>query len=296
MRLLDSHHSTLCLVGFPTYLLMFCSNLLWRHDGEISFSQYVEELKKDLCEAMVLAEKRASDEQKCQAYIYNRTVKGVEIEPGDRALLANKGERGHKKLADRWGDMVYTVVNRNPRTHTFEVRDPILGQSKVVRRNLLLCVNFLLPEADDSASPISSFASDENEAVDLSTEQFTQPDCAADHTTRTQHWISQIPMVGGNHLFEVLVPPAVTCVMNDDCEDMCVTGSSKAGGVPSNVPVSGDGLSYQSNPEHVGPNTSQTAASGLCPESVTTVRSRAGHIVRPVSRLIRTMNGQKLIS
>lgn len=96
--------------GFPPFYIMFgrvpCLPVgvlfksALRNDGEVSFPQYVEELKKDLCEAMVLAEKHASDEKNHQANIYNRRVKGVETEPGDRVILANKGERGHKKLTD----------------------------------------------------------------------------------------------------------------------------------------------------------------------------------------------------
>lgn len=96
-----------------------------RDNSEVSFPQYIEELRKDLQEAIITAEKHASDEQRRQAKIYNRRVKGVEIETGDRVLVANKGERGRRKLADRWGDVVYTVVSSNPKTHTFEVRHPI---------------------------------------------------------------------------------------------------------------------------------------------------------------------------
>lgn len=292
--------------GFPPFYLMFGRvprlpvDVLFKSalkdDCEVLFPQYVEDLKSDLHEAMVLAEKHASGEQRRQANIYNRRVKGVEIEPGDRVLLANKGERERKKLADRWGGVVYTVVNKNPRTHTFEVRDPISGQSKVVHRNLLLCVIFLpvLPEADDSASLISSRASFENEAVDLSTERITQPDCAADQTDRTQDWVSRIPVGDEDHLPKVLEPPAEIYVLDDDHDDVCAAGLSTAVGVPSNAPVPDDSLSCQSDPEHAEPDSSVKAASGHYPESVTTVWSRAGHVIRPVSRLIQTMNGQKL--
>lgn len=165
---------------------------------------------------------------------------------------------------------------------------------------MLLCVNFLpvLPEATESASQISSCASDENEAVDLSIEQHSQPDCASltpscdsyenedvnfsceqftpdctvDHTARTQHWVSQIPLVDTHHLPKALVPPADTCVTDNTCEDVNANDSSSVRGVL----------------------TSQTDVHDLCPETVTTARTRVGRVVRPVSRFIQTMNTQTL--
>lgn len=50
-------------------------------------------------------------------------------------LLANKGERGKKKLADKWEPVVYTVVDKNPQTHIYKISDAT-GQCKVVHRNL----------------------------------------------------------------------------------------------------------------------------------------------------------------
>lgn len=67
-------------------------------DGEVSFPEYIKELKKDLHEAMVLVEKHSSAERRGQANIYNRRVKGVDIEADNRVLRANKGEC--RKLVD----------------------------------------------------------------------------------------------------------------------------------------------------------------------------------------------------
>ncbi|KAL2102095.1 hypothetical protein ACEWY4_003856 [Coilia grayii] len=70
-------------------------------DAAISHPKFLEDLRRDLKEAMALAERRTTDEQKRQADIYNRRIKGTSIELGDRVLLANKAERGRRKLADR---------------------------------------------------------------------------------------------------------------------------------------------------------------------------------------------------
>lgn len=57
-------------------------------------------------------------------------------------LVANKGERGKKKLADKWEDGVYTVIGADPSIHVYKVQDAA-GHTRVVHRNLLMEVNFL---------------------------------------------------------------------------------------------------------------------------------------------------------
>ena len=93
-----------------------------------------------------------------------------------------------------------------------------------------------------------------------------------DHTVRTQHWVSQIPLVDAHYLPKALVPPADTFVTDDICEDVNANDKSSVRGVL----------------------TSQTDVHDLCPETVTSARTRAGRVVRPVSRFIQTMNTQTL--
>lgn len=64
-----------------------------RDDTEISFPHFIKEQRNYLHEVMIVAEKHSNDEQKWQANIYNKRVKGVQIEIGDRVLVANKAER-----------------------------------------------------------------------------------------------------------------------------------------------------------------------------------------------------------
>ncbi|KAG1939018.1 hypothetical protein F2P79_017422 [Pimephales promelas] len=98
---------------------------------------------------MAIAQDHAAKEQYRHAQLYNKRVKGSKIDIGDRVLLANRKERGKKKLADRWESTIYTVVDMNPESHTYRIRDTITGQEKVVHRNLLMLVNFL-PVGDSS--------------------------------------------------------------------------------------------------------------------------------------------------
>ncbi|KAJ8417020.1 hypothetical protein AAFF_G00282470 [Aldrovandia affinis] len=108
------------------------------HDPVVAdFSSYSKSLLTYLSEAARIAQQRSTKEQEHQACQYNKKVKGVSLQVGDRVLLTNKGERGKKKLADKWDPMVYTVIERNPKTHIYKISD-VSGQCKVVHRNLLL--------------------------------------------------------------------------------------------------------------------------------------------------------------
>jgi hypothetical protein len=68
------------------------------------------------------------------------------VEVGDRVLLANKGERGKRKLADRWENNLYIVTEKN--SDIFKIQNMSTGQEKTVHRsNLIMPVNFLpLPD------------------------------------------------------------------------------------------------------------------------------------------------------
>lgn len=52
-----------------------------------------------------------------------RKLKGTHLNIGYRVLVANKDERGTKKLADKWNPTVYTVKGRTLRTHTYKLED-----------------------------------------------------------------------------------------------------------------------------------------------------------------------------
>ena len=67
---------------------------------------------------------------------------------GDRVLIANKGERGKKKLADKWEPTVYTVKDSKPQTHIYKLVDD-KGNAKVVHRNLIMDISFLPVESAD---------------------------------------------------------------------------------------------------------------------------------------------------
>lgn len=126
--------------------------------------------------------------------MYNRRVKGGPIDVGDRVLLANKGVRGKRKLADLWEDAVYTVVGLNADSHTFRIQHSRTGVVKTVHRNLIMPVNFLpLPDDDLEGDTTENHLSD-SESVDS-----VVADVSEDTSNyRTQAWVSQLPSDGTN--------------------------------------------------------------------------------------------------
>ncbi|KAL2095370.1 hypothetical protein ACEWY4_010089 [Coilia grayii] len=170
-----------------------------------NFGRYVTKLSEDLKEAMLIAQEHVTKEQDRRARLYNRTVKGPAIEIGDRVLVANKKERGKRKVADRWESIIYTVTELNPQTHTYKIQDTFTGRERVVHRNLLMLVNFL-PVQDRqhssqsglSVSSVQSSVSARSMTSGLATLKYTQdqvpaqldePQCAADYV----HSVVSVP-------------------------------------------------------------------------------------------------------
>ena len=119
---------------------------------------YAEKLMANLHVAASIAQQHARKEQQHQADGYNKRVRGTHLNIADQIFLANKVERGKRKLADKWEPTMYTIIDRNPRTHVYKVRDES-GRNKVVHRNLMLDVSFL-PVPEQSSEELNEDASD----------------------------------------------------------------------------------------------------------------------------------------
>ena len=133
---MDGFHVSLCL---PIDVMF---QHVVKDDKVISHNEFVSQLKQDLSEASEIARKHSLDEQACHARLYNRKVKGSPLATGDRVLLANRGEKGKRKLSDRWDTTPYDVVSVRSGINVYRIKDAITGKERVVHRNLLLQVDF----------------------------------------------------------------------------------------------------------------------------------------------------------
>lgn len=175
--------------GFAPFYLMFGRvprlpiDVMFQHvlrdDAVVKYSDFVSKLKCDLGEAAKIAQKHSSTEQARHARIYNRKVKGSPLTMGDRVLLANRGERGKRKIADKWESNLYEVMSVRSPINVYRIRDTETGREKIVHRNLLLPVNFLYKDGVDL--PSRSHSSDSTANL---------PDLP-ESDTRTAHWVMQ---------------------------------------------------------------------------------------------------------
>lgn len=187
--------------GFPPFYLMFgrvprlpvdvMFKQVLRDPVVVDYSSHAKTLLSHLHEAAAIAQQHSAKEQQKQAQGYNKRVKGTHLNIGDRVLIANKGERGRRKLADKWEATVYVVINRNPQKHTYMVQDE-KGAKRVVHRNLLLDISFLpvQMELGGVSNPHLNECNDERESVANSQPQ-DLADCLESESSerRTSLWV-----------------------------------------------------------------------------------------------------------
>lgn len=308
--------------GFAPFYLMFGRvprlpiDVMFQHvlrnENVVKYSDYVSRLKRDLSDAAKIAQKHSSAEQARHARIYNEKVKGSPLTVGDRVLLANRGERGKRKIADKWEPDLYEVLSVRSSINVYRIRGTDTGREKTVHRNLLLPVNFLYKD-DGSVLPSQSHT------FDSTSDLPHHPNS----DTRTAHWVMQSdqPHCPENDSDSVALS-GVQCsldVQNSDLKadsDSCKSSVSNEQGndVGSDIPhLSDEGLVPdaefdQSSSQHSltlpGFSPSQ-ADNNLVPDTVNsvicsqpehiqtdTVRTRAGRTIRPPKRLICEMNSQ----
>ena len=114
-------------------------------DGEDVGQEYTDKLRERMEFAYRLATDQSEKSTGRHKTLYDRRVRGATVELGDRVLVKNVGIRGKNKLANRWEDHIYMVLDKpNEDIPVFVVqREDKRGSKRTLHRNLLLPVNFL---------------------------------------------------------------------------------------------------------------------------------------------------------
>ncbi|XP_060733694.1 uncharacterized protein LOC132851087 [Tachysurus vachellii] len=249
----------------------------------VDHSNYVQTLMSHLKEAAYIAQKHTEKEQRKQANFYNRKVKGLCLNVGDRVLLANKGERGKKKLADRWDPNVHTVKDRDLRANIYKVIDG-KGKSKVVHRNLILDISFLPIEPTQDEDVLSSAGNVETKPC---MSDLFDPTDGGGSDDRMGAWVS-------DEQGEVEGQESVCGDLESDYSAECCSPNEVAGDCSDRMNDE-DGESYSStldqqvravndsNTNHITDMPAHTS------DDTQSFRTRAGRVVKKVSRLIESM-------
>lgn len=92
--------------------------------GEVTYPKHIESLQKDLRKVIAFTEAHTIREQKHQADVNNKRAKGSRIKTGDKVLMAKKGERSYRKVADKWrvSTLWWTANHRLTSTRTGTLR------------------------------------------------------------------------------------------------------------------------------------------------------------------------------
>ena len=145
------HDST----GYSPYLLMFgrqprlaldvMLGLASTDVHDKDYTQYIAKLKERLDKSYDLASSNAKAAQKRQKGHYDKRIRGAVVEPGDRVLVKIVAHSGKHKIADRWEDDAYNVLQQPISDIPVYVvrKEDGTGPKRTLHRNLLLPINFL---------------------------------------------------------------------------------------------------------------------------------------------------------
>lgn len=142
--------------GFSPYFLMFGRDptlpvvLVFGLDKQDKFktlSKYIENLQVRLERAYEGAKTASKNIQHRQKMYYDQKAKGVGLREGDHVLVKVVAFDGKHKIADRWEDTPYVVLQQpNTNVPVFKVkREDGEGRCKTLHTNLLLPIGSKLP-------------------------------------------------------------------------------------------------------------------------------------------------------
>ena len=138
------------VTNFSPYFLMFGRKpnvpldlefgLKSKHTKEIDQASYVKKLREKLEWAYLLAGKRCEKEASRNKTVYDRKFRCMKIEKGDIVLVRLKAMGGNYKIADRWENEPYIVLDQLAEGPVYKVQPVGTTSNKRIRtlhRNML---------------------------------------------------------------------------------------------------------------------------------------------------------------
>lgn len=123
------------LLGLPTH-----------ETGSVYHNEYSRKLRERLSKAYTLARENALQSGNNSKRIYDTKARAVKITPGDLVLVRNVTQRGKQKIADKWEDVPYVVLDQpNTDIPVYDVKKDHPKSKRVRRlhRNLLLPLGYV---------------------------------------------------------------------------------------------------------------------------------------------------------
>lgn len=244
---------------------------------------------------------------------------------GNRVLLANRGERGKRKIADRWDFTPFDVVSVRSAINVYRIKDAVTGKEKVVHRNLLLPVDFLMNA--DQEEDRASLGDSQSSASCVNVRSSVTLDNPEDSHMHTMDWLmrspDQVEAESGSFLDGDVVGEASPVNANEIqpdelldsvSEDSAPDHDSEGTDALHNTSQNTDALLHDTLQEHEiahlpvdqcvalpGPSDlvegRSEQVSCIRPQNsqAPSVHTRCGRSIRNPRRLICEMSGQKLL-
>ncbi|PIK48445.1 hypothetical protein BSL78_14693 [Apostichopus japonicus] len=107
----------------------------WSTDASRSHTQYVAELKDQLCNAFDIAHKNSSKSGAANKGRYDAKVRENKLASGDLVLVRNLGQRGPAKLKDRWNPTPWVIISQMSDSPVYRLQPKNGGKIKTYHRN-----------------------------------------------------------------------------------------------------------------------------------------------------------------
>jgi transposase InsO family protein len=132
---------------------------------ELSYKEFVEDLRHRLEESYKIARSNIGKAQGTSKKRYDQRVRGNKLDIGDKVLMKKTNfEEGKHKLANKWEDKVFIVQKKLENIPVYEIRPESGGKVRRIHRNNLLPIQ----KKSDGGSSSSSSSSDEEIQLHMS--------------------------------------------------------------------------------------------------------------------------------